>query len=625
MLADRSKTRIENLLRESLADARRWTSRAWKLLKAYPLYLAVLVMIGYAVWDARTPVTMIVPFQLPKNDLPFTGELVADAVQDGLKSIGNEIEEEKQDTSLGSSDTGLRQFRNMLIPKFSRVQAPPRFSVEIKGVSYERVLSIIRAVLGTETQISGDVVVDKDKFFLVARSTDAGPWKSATRPITPEALQEASKELAEQIVAAEDPTLAAVALLKEGRVDQGLAELVRARALNPSDGRLKLNLCGGFAANRRYPDAIKCYNDILDPRGSSSQQELRESVAQAYYLNGDRDKAIEIYKELAHKEGYRHARLGLGEVLDDTGNYLDAVREYDEFLAAEHLERNLAIAHVKKGLALAHLNRHDEAQREYDTALKYSPRDILILVHQGLELAEATDLDAGIAQIQSAMNENQNSDSLPFARFQLGQLLERKGDWRGALDEYQKAAQQRPTYVEAHLKLAHALVHQGKQEQAFEEYNTVAKLSALDLERGYSQMFADQWLGNDLRDAGRYAGAASAYQAAIHIKADDSAAHCQLALILASQRRLIQAVHEYGAALVPAKLNQLNDTECLTIADHVLDHAVAGPETDAKVAVAELRKLKEAAKPMSRTVAQNTRLVGSDKATVAQAVLRGPR
>ena len=70
------------------------------LLKSSPpFFFALLIMAGYAVWEARTPVTMIAPFQLPKSDLPFTGHIVADAVQDGLKSIHNEIVEDRQNTS----------------------------------------------------------------------------------------------------------------------------------------------------------------------------------------------------------------------------------------------------------------------------------------------------------------------------------------------------------------------------------------------------------------------------------------------------------------------------------------------------------------------------------------------
>src|SRR5205807_4576465 len=135
----------------------------------------------------------------------------------------------------------------------------------------------------------------------------------------------------------------------------------------------------------------------------------------------------------------------------------EAIMKYDEFRSGQHHDRDLAIAHVKKGVALSHLGRHTEALSEYQLALKYAPRDVLVLVNNGVELAQTRDLDAGIAQLKSVVDENPGSHSLPFVRLQLGSLLEKKGDWRGAIGEYEKAAQLRPTYVEAHLKLAHAL------------------------------------------------------------------------------------------------------------------------------------------------------------------------
>src|SRR5437870_943061 len=161
------------------------SSAALRMLRPdYLLYIGFIIMAAYAFWDARTPVTMIAPFQLPKADLPFSGDIVADALRDGLKSIRNEIDEERQNPGLRSSETGLPDLRNMLIPEFGRVQAPPRFAVEVKGVSYERVLSVARAVRGTETTISGDVILKGKEFTLIARATDAGPWESIPSPIS---------------------------------------------------------------------------------------------------------------------------------------------------------------------------------------------------------------------------------------------------------------------------------------------------------------------------------------------------------------------------------------------------------------------------------------------------------
>lgn len=566
--------RLHAILVEPLKSTGRLSSAAWRMLRSCsPLYAGLIIMAAYAVWDARTPVTMIAPFQLPKADLPFSGDIVADALQDALKSIHNEIEGERQDPGLQSSETGLPDLRNMLIPKFRRVQAPPRFTVEVKGLSYERILSVARGVMNSAATISGDVIVDGKEFALIARTEDAGPWVSVSEPISAEGLTRASRDLAEKIVATQDPTLAGVVLLKKGQVDEGFEALNRARSLNPTDARLKMNLCMGFGANRRYDEAIKCYKDVLR-MNPSSPQEIMEQMAQALYLNGNRDAAIKCYREL-YKQGYRHALLGLGEALDDTDHAADALNVYNEFLTTERLDRNLAIAHMKKGAALAHLRRHDEALAEFQEALDYAPRDVLILVHKGRELAEAGDVNAGIAELQSVVDENKNADSAPFAFLQLGFLFGQKGDWQSAGAQFRMASERRPNYVEAHLKLADALVHEGRRFLALKEYNTVARLSSSDVERGYSHTLANQWLGNALRALSEYSGAASAYREAIRLNPDYGPAHCELGAVLARQGRLRQAIHEYGAALVPAKVKELNDTQCVLVAQHRIEEALA--------------------------------------------------
>lgn len=573
--SDRSlMRRLHAIFRESLKFGGRLSSSTWRIVTSCSaLYVALIIMAAYACWDARTPVTMISPFQLPKADLPFNGAIVADALQDALRSINDEAEGDRQDASLQSSETGLPDLRNMLIPRIRRVQAPPRFTVEVKGLSYERILSVARAVMNTEATVSGDVIVNGKEFTLIARTGDTGPWVSVPSPITADGLKRASRDLAEKIVATQDPIVAGVTLLKNGHVDEGLAALNRARSLDPTDPRLKMNLCMALGANRRYDQAIECYKSVLRMK-PNSPYEVKERLAQVLYLNGDRDVAIKWYEEL-YKRGYTHALLGLGEALDDTDHPKDAMNVYDEYLTAESLDRNLAIAHVKKGAALAHLGRHDEALAEYQEALNYAPRDVLILVHKGVELAKGGDLDAGIAQLQSVVDENKDADSTPFARLQLGLLLQQKGAWQPAIDQFRLATERRPNYVEAHLRLANALVHVGRRAQALAEYDTVLRLSPSDVERGYSKILANQWMGNALRDVRDYADAASAYKEAIRLNPVFGPAHCELGALLAKQGDFRQAIFHYGAALVPAKVKELNDTHCVAMAQSQLEEVLA--------------------------------------------------
>jgi tetratricopeptide (TPR) repeat protein len=595
-----------------------WASAAWRFLQFGSVLFAIIIA-GYAAWDAKTPVTMIAPFQIAKGDPHFTGDIVADAVQDGLRSIRNDIEEERQDRSVRSWEIGLPDLRNMLIPRMWRVQAPPRFTVEVKGVSYERILSIARGVLGTETTISGDVIIDKDKFTLVARSAEAGPWKSVQSPVTAEGLQEASRDLAEKILASLDPTILGMEMLKTGRIDEGLTVLNRARSLAPGDPRMKLNLCTGLGATRRYDEAIECYNNVLQQNPDSAPA-VWEQLAQVYYLRGDQASAIKEYEE-SRKRGDIEALLGLGEALDVSNRHQEALNAYDEFLRTERLERNLAIAHVKRSAALANLGRRGEALAEYQEALKYAPRDLLVLVHKSVAVAESGDLEAAIAQLESLVKENQNNNAVAFAHLQLGRLLERKDDWPGALDHYREAAKE-PNYVEAHLKLAEALVHERDRTGALTEYNKVASLSPSDVQRGYSEAFAYQWLGNTLRDMKDYSGAAWAYREALLLQPEYGAAHCELGVVLTMQGRFEEAIQHYGAALLPAKLKELSDSECLVMAQHQLEQVLAKGRSRRAEDVFAFHRSRHLTKTQPVAAHEDTRHTWGAPRSVEQAVLR---
>src|SRR5258706_3309098 len=100
----------------------------------------------------------------------------------------------------------MPDLRNMLVPHFNRIQVSPRFAVEVKGLSYEGIISVARAGAGTETTVSGALIRNGKEFVLIARTADAGPWEPISCPLTAEGLRRASRDFAEKILATQSPT-----------------------------------------------------------------------------------------------------------------------------------------------------------------------------------------------------------------------------------------------------------------------------------------------------------------------------------------------------------------------------------------------------------------------------------
>jgi tetratricopeptide (TPR) repeat protein len=425
----------------------------------------------------------------------------------------------------------------------------------------------------------GDLVLDgKDggNFILIARTGSSAPWQSDPYPQTAEGLNSATKDLAEKILENHTPALAGVLFLNQGRVELALRVLKQASDEKPKDLAAKLALCQGMEANELYEDAVNCYTDARN-MNPSSPEEVDERLAQARWLygkDGNRQLALQNFEELAYTRHYTRALLGLGMALDGTGEHDRALSVYEEFLRAGTDPRSVAIAHVGRATTIAKLGKHEEALAEFKMALDTIPGDALVLVQKAVELASAGDLDAGITELQSVLGQkNEADDVVPFASYRLGELLVKKGELEKASEQFRTATEWRPDYKEAHDSLAKSLTRLSRLPEALAEFSQVAKLSSKMVDRKYTDVLANQWLGNTLQDLCDYAGAASAYQTAIHLKPDYRIAYSELGHVFERQGQRARAIEEYRKALA-AGPNELDITEWFVITDIRLGEAL---------------------------------------------------
>lgn len=171
------------------------------------------------------------------------------------------------------------------------------------------------------------------------------------------------------------------------------------------------------------------------------------------------------------------------------------------------------------------------------------PRDVLVLVHKGTELADAGYIDAGIALLKSVEPESEGADTSPFVLLQLGKLLKTKGDLRSAAGCFRQAVRLQPNYVETHQALADAAARYGRMNEVLAEYGLIAKLSDSYLDRGNSDFLAREWFGNVLRDD-RNADAAAMYREALRLKAKDGVLLCELAFMREKMGNVPQAIKD---------------------------------------------------------------------------------
>jgi hypothetical protein len=110
--------------------------QVWRTLSSqYLLFFAAVVVI-IAAWQARKPVTVVAPFQVPdKGSVPFSGETVANVLQDHLVQIHQRIQNQNKDQKLHATDMHSLGQAGLQIPpdikgaEYSRSEVPTQFAV----------------------------------------------------------------------------------------------------------------------------------------------------------------------------------------------------------------------------------------------------------------------------------------------------------------------------------------------------------------------------------------------------------------------------------------------------------------------------------------------------------------
>jgi tetratricopeptide (TPR) repeat protein len=429
-----------------------------------PFYILIPVL-AYALWYGLQPATVIAPFHLPPEDkahpLPFSGEAVADAVQDAITSIQEEAEGQLLTPPCDFLASKEERFGGLKAEKGSSFQVRGPVTVEVKGLSPEAVKSAAREILGTEGYISGDVVLkDSNLFQLMARANDRGPWMTKQQVISLPGLQYASCELAERILGATNKNVLAAAWIRRGKYDN------------------VVNLYGDLPSKGSDPDALNNLGIALREKGKTDEALSRfyQALAsrwwrpfpEAHYnlgvalLNSERyDEAIVEYrKAIKLKPGLAFAHNNLGVALRNNKQYDEAVAEYHK---AIELKPDDAEAHNNLGVALRHKGDNDEAIVEFHKAIELKPDEAMAHNNLGTVLADKGQTDEAIAEYQTAI-EIKSDDTLAhaYAHNNLGNALARKGQTDEAIAEYRKAIELKPDYRTAQDNLARALASKGQ-------------------------------------------------------------------------------------------------------------------------------------------------------------------
>jgi Flp pilus assembly protein TadD len=362
----------------------------WRSVPRYlPFYVLIAIVI-LALYHGRRQKTVISAFHLPpenkKMPIPFSGETVANTLQDALRAI--HMEAEGQDPpppctqpaarrkKLIGATKSLTTFADLKTPAF---EGRGGVETEINGVSVAALASLAREILGRETTISGDVLAyDPGKFELVARASHAGPWADEgpwtvdPQPLTPEGLRTASCKLAEQVWESANKNLLAAALIHRGE-SENYEQVIRLYDVIPTDPRDRVdalnNLGIALRETGKIDDSIVKFKQALALKPDSPEEHYNLGYALAKMKDYQGAKE-QLGIAIALKPDFSEPHNVLGALLAMQDDYEGAKAEYRKAIS---LRSDYPQAYYNLGLALEHGGQHGEAISSFRRSLAFAP------------------------------------------------------------------------------------------------------------------------------------------------------------------------------------------------------------------------------------------------------------
>jgi tetratricopeptide (TPR) repeat protein len=280
----------------------------------------------------------------------------------------------------------------------------------------------------------------------------------------------AKSELKESIRSKPDYELAYAALgsllTGLGDFDGAIAEYKKALTLKPDDVGTRYNLGVAYGDKGDFVSAIREYREVKrrDPNDGNARQNLASAL-----MHTDPGASITEWRELVDLYPDRTiCHDCLGSALYSTGQYDDAEKEYQ---IAIRIDPASPDPHAGMGRLREVNKKYDEALKEYRTAEELDPTFGGAFTDAGRVLVLEKDFAAATKELKRAEEVDPTSWTNHHLR---GQALEGSGDRDAAIVEYTEALSIAPKELQARLDLALAQEKKGDWIAALGSYRQAA-------------------------------------------------------------------------------------------------------------------------------------------------------
>ena len=242
---------------------------------------------------------------------------------------------------------------------------------------------------------------------------------------------------------------------------------------------------------------VGCASKTAGPKGVD-----RYVQAVQAYQSGDKDRAVaNLVAATRTNPDLIMARVMLGDLYRESGNYNDAVAQYEQLVKLDPYSWS---NFYKLGVTYQFLERLRDAAASYQRALKLNPDDSKTNMNLGLVHLYLGDPDEAVRYTERATLLDPKSAS---AFSNLGVALDARGEFARAEAAYRHSLDLDPDNNTTLLNLGTNLIAQNKGAEAVDIMEQVMKNEDIPLHR--------KRYGDALAKAGRYDEAVKQYQEAL--------------------------------------------------------------------------------------------------------------
>ena len=247
----------------------------------------------------------------------------------------------------------------------------------------------------------------------------------------------------------------------KGMKTNALQHYRRAIELDPAHGRALLGLAYMYGTTQRYDDAAHTWRQFLDHY--PDQDDVRLQLADFLRLRGQpQEAAVEYQKLLVRQPDRADLYLRLGRAEAAAGQWVQAEAAY-----RRALELGSPSAHYLLGQLYEGQGQPARAEQSYQQLIAHQPDHLAGLCHLADLLLKRGDDETAKGHLLAALALDPNN---AHALRSMGTLEANQGQYRQALQRFERILQHHPRDLPARRSLSHLLLKTGQRTRADAEY-----------------------------------------------------------------------------------------------------------------------------------------------------------